>query len=53
MNREKIISWVGAALVGLLIALVVLMIAYCVYDSILVSGFDHHYCLSVHTGGHR
>ncbi len=28
--------------------IIVLVVGYCVYDSIMVSGFDHHLCLAAH-----
>ncbi len=45
MTREKIIERVFGAVV---LVVVVGAVGYCVYDSIMVSGFDHHLCLAVH-----
>ena len=45
MSKEHMIQWA-------LLVPFVLLFAYCVYDSITVSGFNHHFCLSWHSWEH-
>ncbi len=41
----------GERVFGFLVLVIVVgVIGYCVYDSIMVSGWDHHFCLAWHSG---
>ncbi len=46
-------SYLGKIIQYAVLALVVTLIGWCVYDSILVSGFNHHFCLSWHSWEHE
>ena len=45
MSKEHMIQWA-------LLVPFALLFGYCVYDSIMVSGFNHHFCLSWHSWEH-